>query len=133
MRISDWSSDVCSSDLDRGPEIAATLAQTRIAIQQAGDAAEQIGQLAGTTNDILDKEGRPLMADLRKTVATAQRSMENLDAAISDVQPGLHKFSNSTIPEVDILVRDLRTMSKSLRGLAENHDQKGAGYLWGTQ
>src|SRR3546814_1983180 len=105
MRISDWISDVCSSDLsdrnqasiagildnvedltkalaDRGPEIAATLAQTRIAIQQAGDAAEQIGQLAGTTNDILDKEGRPLMADLRKTVATAQRSMENLDAAI---------------------------------------------------
>src|SRR3546814_3308857 len=99
MRISDWSSDVCSSDLDRGPEIAATLAQTRIAIQQAGDAAEQIGQLAGTTNDILDKEGRPLMADLRKTVATAQRSMENLDAAISEVQPGLHKFSTSTMPE----------------------------------
>src|SRR3546814_1706451 len=103
MLISDWSSDVCSSDLellnnaplllerlttlterltellsdrnqasiagildnvedltkalaDRGPEIAATLAQTRIAIQQAGDAAEQIGQLAGTTNDIMDKE-----------------------------------------------------------------------------
>ena len=32
---------------DRGPEIAATLAQTRIAIEQAGNAAEQIGQLAG--------------------------------------------------------------------------------------
>src|SRR3546814_8370613 len=112
MRISDWSSDVCSSDL--------------------GDAAEQIGQLAGTTNDILDKEGRPLMADLRKTVATAQRSMENLDAAISEVQPGLHKFSTSTMPEVDLLVRDLRTMSKSLSGVAEKLDKQGAGSLVGS-
>src|SRR3546814_172804 len=58
--------DLTKALADRGPEIAATLAQTRIAIQQAGDAAEQIGQLAGTTNDILDKEGRPLMADLRR-------------------------------------------------------------------
>src|SRR3546814_4031045 len=108
MRSSDCSSDVCSSDLtellsdrnqasiagilenvegltkalaDRGPEIAATLAQTRIAIQQAGDAAEQIGQLAGTTNDILDKEGRPLMADLRKTVATADRKSTRLNSS----------------------------------------------------
>jgi phospholipid/cholesterol/gamma-HCH transport system substrate-binding protein len=34
---------------DRGPEIAATLAQTRIAVAQAGTAAEQIGNLAATT------------------------------------------------------------------------------------
>src|SRR3546814_20476354 len=67
------------------------------------------------------------MADLRKTVATAQRSMENLDAAISEVQPGLHKFSTSTMPEVDLLVRDLRTMSKSLSGVAEKLDKQGAG------
>src|SRR3546814_3888753 len=69
------------------------------------------------------------MADLRKTVATAQRSMENLDAAISEVQPGLHKFSTSTMPEVDLLVRDLRTMSKSLSGVAEKLDKQGAGSL----
>src|SRR3546814_9091958 len=72
------------------------------------------------------------MADLRKTVATAQRSMENLDAAISEVQPGLHKFSTSTMPEVDLLVRDLRTMSKSLSGVAEKLDKQGAGSMVGS-
>src|SRR3546814_16242021 len=104
MRISDWSSDVCSSDL--------------------GDAAEQIGQLAGTTNDILDKEGRPLMADLRKTVATAKRSMENLEAAISEVQPGLNKFSTSTMPDVGRLVRHLGTITKCLTGGAKSLDKQ---------
>src|SRR3546814_3283102 len=99
--------DLTKALADRGPEIAATLAQTRIAIQQAGDAAEQIGQLAGTTNDILDKEGRPLMADLRKTVATAQRSLETLDAAISPVQPGMHKFSTTPKHTFDLLCRHL--------------------------
>src|SRR3546814_13082304 len=112
MRISDWSSDVCSSDL--------------------GDAAEQIGQLSGTTNDILDKEGRPLMADLRKTVATAQRSMENLDSAISEVQPGLHKFANSTMPEVDLLVHDLRPLSKLRRGVAEKSANQLSGAVVGS-
>ena len=29
---------------DRGPEIAATLAETRIAIRQAGDAAQKVGE-----------------------------------------------------------------------------------------
>src|SRR3546814_4591976 len=72
------------------------------------------------------------MADLRKTVATAQRSMENLDAAISEVQPGLHKFSTSTMPAVDLLVRDLRTMSKSPSGVAVKLDKQGAGSVVGS-
>src|SRR3546814_105800 len=48
--------DLTKALADRGPEIAATLAQTRIAIQQAGDEAEQIGQLAGKTNELLDRK-----------------------------------------------------------------------------
>jgi len=117
---------------DRGPEIAATLAQTRIAIQQAGDAAEQIGQLAGTTNDLLDKEGRPLMANLRETTASAKKSMDALDAAINDARPGLQAFSKQTIPEVGQLVRDLRDMSEALTAVAGRLDRGGAGSLIGS-
>ncbi|MCF8708070.1 MlaD family protein [Rhizorhapis sp. SPR117] len=114
---------------DRAPEIAAMLAQTRIAIEQAGNATEQIGKLAGTTNELLDQQGRPLMADLQKTVQAAQRSMDNLDAALSEARPGLHTFSTKTMPEVDLLVRDLRTMSKSLSDVTEKLNQQGAGSL----
>ena len=43
--------EVSRSLAERSPEIAATLAEARIAIRQAGDAADRIGQLAGTTDD----------------------------------------------------------------------------------
>lgn len=117
---------------DRAPEIAATLAETRLAVAQAAKAADEISRLAATSNDILDKQGRPLVADLQKSVQAARRSMENLDAAMIEARPGLHTFSTRTMPEVDLLVRDLRTMSKSLSAVAEKVDQQGAGSLLGS-
>jgi len=118
---------------DRGPEIAATLAQTRIAIQQAGDAAQSIGQLAQTTNGVLANDVQPAMQNLNKAIASAQQSTETLNAAIGDARPGLQAFSKQTVPEVGQLVRDLRVLSSSLASVAERVDQGGAGALIGQQ
>jgi phospholipid/cholesterol/gamma-HCH transport system substrate-binding protein len=123
-----------SGDLaDRGPEIAATLAETRVAIKQAGAAAEQFGKLAGTTNQLLDEQGRPLVAELRETVARARSSMDNLDAVLKDARPGVQAFSKQTLPEVGLLVRDLRDMAEALSGVAERINQGGAGSLVGSR
>ena len=117
---------------DRSPEIAATLAEARIAVQRTGVAAQQIGELAATTNGLINDEGRPLMADLRKSVASASRSIDTLDKTIAEAQPGVHAFSNQTMPEVNRLVRDLREMSRAFRGVAEKLDQQGAGSIVGS-
>lgn len=118
---------------DRGPEIAATLAQTRVAIQQAGDAAQSIGQLAATTNGLLAEDVKPTIANLNRTIASAQKSADTLNAAIGDARPGLQNFSKQTVPEVGQLVRDLRLMTQSLSAVAEKIDQQGAGSLIGQQ
>jgi phospholipid/cholesterol/gamma-HCH transport system substrate-binding protein len=118
---------------DRGPEIAATLAQTRVAIQQAGDAAQSIGQLAATTNGILAEDVKPTMVNLNKAIASAQKSADTLNSAIGDARPGLQTFSKQTVPEVDRLVKDLRVMTQSLSAVAEKVDQQGAGSLIGQQ
>jgi len=117
---------------DRGPEIAATIAETRIAIRQAGDAAEQFGKLAGTTNQLLDEQGRPLVADLRRTIGRAQGTMEQLDAVLADARPGVQAFSKQTLPEIGLLVRDLRETAESLNGITERLNQGGAGSLIGS-
>lgn len=117
---------------DRSPEIAATLAEARIAVQRTGVAVEQIGKLAATTDMMLNEEGRPLMADLRKSVQAATRSIETLDKTIGEAQPGVKAFSTQTMPEVNQLVRDLREMSRSFRGVAEKLDQQGAGSIVGS-
>ncbi|MDB5681692.1 MAG: mammalian cell entry protein [Sphingomonas bacterium] len=117
---------------DRGPEIAATLAETRIAIQKAGVASQQIGDLAQTTNGVLANDIKPTIANLNKAVSSAQRSMETLDSAIGDARPGLQSFSKQTIPEMGQLIHDLREMAASLSSVAEKIDRGGAGSIVGS-
>jgi phospholipid/cholesterol/gamma-HCH transport system substrate-binding protein len=112
---------------ERSDEIAATLAEARIAIRQTGDAVEQMGRLAGTTNQTLERDARPLINDLRPDRPRAETSMKNLDAAIGDARPGVQAFSKQTMPEVGQLVRDLREMSNALSAVSQRLDQQGAG------
>jgi phospholipid/cholesterol/gamma-HCH transport system substrate-binding protein len=122
---------ISGSIAERSPEIAATLADARIAIRQAGNAAEEFGRLAETTDGLLNDDAKPLVNDLRKTVQAAETSMRNLDAAINDARPGIQAFSKQTLPEVGQLVRDLRATSQSLRAVSEKVEQGGAGSLIG--
>jgi len=118
---------------DRGPEIAATLAQTRIAIQQAGDASKQIGNLAATTNGLLANDIQPTIRNLNGAIDSARKSADTLNAAIGDARPGLQTFSRQTVPEANRLVRDLRVTAAALSSVAEKVDQQGASSLIGQQ
>jgi phospholipid/cholesterol/gamma-HCH transport system substrate-binding protein len=118
---------------ERSDEIAATLAEARVAIRQTGAAVEQMGQLANTTDQTLARDVRPMIGDLRQTIRAAETSMNNLDAAIGDARPGLQAFSKQTIPEVGQLVRDLREMSDSLSAVSQRLNQQGAGGIIGGQ
>lgn len=117
---------------DRAPEIAATLAEMRISVRQAGIAAQQIGELAKSTDRLVSNDGRAVVADLRKTVAAAESSMANLDAAIGDARPALQALSKQTVPEVGLLVSDLRETSASLNSVARRLDQGGATAILGA-
>ncbi len=115
-----------SGDLaNRGPELAATIAEARIAVKQVGVAAEQVGKLAQT----VDGQSGPLIQDLRGAVASANRAMTTLDATLKEAQPGVQQFSKQTLPEIGQLVRDLRVMSDALTGVANRLDSGGAGSL----
>lgn len=116
---------------DRGPEIAATLAETRLTLQQAGVAARQIGDLADTTNGLLKDDLRPAARNLNQTVLSAQKTMDNLNGAVNDARPGLTAFSKQTIPEAGQLVHDLRRMAEALTSVAEKLDREGATSLIG--
>jgi len=117
---------------DRGPEIAATLAETRIAIQKFGTATEQIGELAKTTNGVVADDVKPTIANLNKTIASAKKSMETLDAMLGDARPGVQAFSKKTVPEIGQLIQDLRQMAQSLSSVADKIDQGGASSLVGS-
>lgn len=126
--------EVVSRNLaERSPEIAAALAEMRIAIQQAALAAERVGELAGTTDRMLNEDGRPLINDLRHTIRAAEQSMENLNAVLAEARPGVQAFSEQTLPEVGQLVRDLRATTDALRDITDRLNQQGVGGVIGGQ
>ncbi|MGB3803691.1 MAG: MlaD family protein [Sphingopyxis granuli] len=114
-----------------GPALEKALADTRIAIQQTGNAAEQIGNLAAATQGTIDRNVDPAMRNLRDTLASANQSMQTLEQAISDARPGLRTFSETTVPEANALIRDLRRTSSSLSSLTDKLDQQGASAVIG--
>ncbi len=116
-----------------GPQLQAALADARVAARQAGDAMQEIGQLADSTDQMVTRDGAAMLAELRAAAASAQRSIATLEGAIEEARPGLNAFSNRTIPEANALLRDLRQTADTLSTVAESIEQRGAGGLLGQR
>ncbi|MBA3835927.1 MAG: MCE family protein [Sphingomonas sp.] len=118
---------------DRAPELGDAIADARIAMRNAGVAAERVSVLANSTNQLIEQEGRPAAQDLRKAIAGVQRATENLDAMIADARPGVQNFSKSTLPEANRLIRDMRELTDSLRAVSGRIEQEGIGGALGPE
>ena len=124
--------DKLSGDLaDRGPEIAAAIVQLKTTMEQAGNAAERVGQLAETTNGVMADDVKPAMANLNKATTAAQHTLETLDATITDARPGIKAFSTQTVPQINQLARNLAEMSEALGAISNKLDRGGAGAVLG--
>lgn len=124
--------DVTSKALsDRAPEIVATIAEARQTLKQASATLAAFQTTAGSVNELLDKDGKPLVADLRKALASAQQSLARIDALTASAKPGVDTFTTETLPEVNRLVRDLRDVTGSLGAVAAKLDEDPAGALIG--
>jgi phospholipid/cholesterol/gamma-HCH transport system substrate-binding protein len=118
---------------ERAPEMADAISDVRIAARNAGIAAENIGVLSSNTNRLVVEEGRPAAQDLRKAIASVQQATDKLDAMISDARPGVQNFSKSTLPEANRLVREMRELTASLKGVSDRINQQGIGGTLGPE
>jgi phospholipid/cholesterol/gamma-HCH transport system substrate-binding protein len=118
---------------ERAPDLADAIADARIAVRNAGVAAEHVTVLTDSTNRLIVEQGRPAAEDLRKSIASVQKAADNLDAMISDARPGVQNFSKSTLPEANRLVHDLRDLSQSLKGVSDRINQQGIGGALGPE
>ena len=111
------------------PGIDALLAESRIAIRNAGETSQKLSALADNASGFLSNNGEPLAKDLSKTLKSAEKSMAALDAVLQDTRPGLQQFGAKTLPEVDQLVEDMQALTKSMTSVSDRLDQGGAGSL----
>jgi len=118
---------------ERAPDLADAIGDARIAARNAGVAAQRVGLLADSTNQLVNEQGKPAAEELRKSIASLQRTADNLDAVIADARPGIQNFSKSTLPEANRLVRDLRDLSDSLRQFSDRLNNDGAVGVLGPE
>jgi phospholipid/cholesterol/gamma-HCH transport system substrate-binding protein len=116
---------------DRAPEIAATIVEARTTLQTATATLKRFETLAGSTQTLLDSEGKPMIAELRRAIKAAEASLAHIDALTEAAKPGVETLSNETLPEANRLVRDLRDLTTSLGAVAAKLDEDPAGALIG--
>jgi phospholipid/cholesterol/gamma-HCH transport system substrate-binding protein len=115
------------------PEMGDTIAQIRLASQNAALAAKNVAALADNTNHLVNDDGRPAMDNLNKAIISARQAADSLNAMITDARPGVQNFSKSTLPEANKLVHDLRDLSNSLQQVTDRVNQQGIGGTLGPE
>lgn len=116
---------------DRGPEIAATIVETRATLKQATEAAAALTKLTGHADNILTADAGPLVHDLRETAGHANATLAKLDGLVTSAQPGIDTFTGQTLPETAQLLREARDATAQLGAIAAKLDQDPAGALLG--
>ena len=111
----------------QAPDLRGAIQESRIALQKAGLAADEITKMAGTTNKLLDSDGRPMLVELRKTLRSANGSLAALETTLNNANPAIETLNTQTLPEVTQLARDLRELSVSLKSVTDKVDQGGIG------
>ncbi|APG62317.1 mammalian cell entry protein [Sphingorhabdus lutea] len=115
-----------------GPELSAVIGESRLTLQKAGLAADQMAAVAASTGQLIDGEGKPLMAEVNKTLKQAQKSLAALEDTANAAKPAIDGVSQNTLPEVNRLMKDLRDLSASLKSVTEKLENNGAASLVGS-
>ena len=116
---------------DRGPEIAATIAETRQTLKAATAAAASISRLADSTGNLINSDGRPLVAELRATIKHANGALAKVEGVVDSAKPGLDTLTTQTLPETSQLIRELREVTSQLGAFSAKLDQDPAGAILG--
>lgn len=118
---------------DASPQVKGTLAELQITLKQASATLTSFEQVAGSANKLLGTDGEALARQMRDTLGSAKKAADSLQGALNDARPGLNQLSESTLPQAEAAIRDLRATTKALRGVTEKIDEQGAGALLGGQ
>lgn len=116
---------------DASPQVQRTLTELQATLQQATATLAAFEQTANRANGFLDDEGKPLAAQLRKTLASAQQAADTLNATVGEARPAARQLSETTLPAAEAAIRDLRETTRALRNITEKIDDQGAGSVIG--
>lgn len=116
------------------PQLQSTLLELQKTMVEAQTALAQFQQVAGSTNAMMNEDFRPMVGQFNKSLKSINKASDQLDGLLGDMRPGARRLNDSTLPEAEATIRDLRSTTKSLRAMTEKLNEQGAkGLLGGDQ
>ena len=116
---------------DASPQVTRTMAELQITLRQAQGALAQFEKIAGSADQLLNRDGAQLAQQLRTTLASAKTAADELSTTLGEARPAAKQLSETTLPAAEAAIRDLRATTRSLRSVTEKIDDGGAGALIG--
>lgn len=116
---------------DSTPKINRVLSELQLTLRQANTTLASFEKLAGSTDQMINKEGSSLAAELRTTLKSAKAAADELKGTLGEARPAARQLSEKTLPAAEAALRDLRATSQSLRDVTDKINDQGAGGLIG--
>ncbi|MDC8754338.1 MlaD family protein [Erythrobacter sp. sf7] len=113
------------------PALVANLEQFQTTLEEFNQTLDSIEKLTLTTEKLVNDEGKPLAAELRATLRSANAAAASLAATLEDTRPAAKQLRESTLPNAEATLQDLRATSRALRSITEKLESEGAGALVG--
>lgn len=111
------------------PQVERTMAELQITLRESSEALDAFEKVLGSTDQLLNKEGASLAAELRKTLGAANNAAQSLSDTLEDTRPAARQLTESTLPAAEATLRDLQATSKALRKVTEQIETQGAASL----
>ena len=112
-------------------DITASVAEAREVLANLSETSDSIARLADTSATLLDEEGQPLLQELQQTLMRTSAALTEIEQAAASANDGIDQVNQQTLPQVNLLLRDLRQTSSSLGAIAAKLDEDPAGALLG--
>jgi phospholipid/cholesterol/gamma-HCH transport system substrate-binding protein len=115
------------------PEVRRTMQELQTTLAQSSETLAAFENTLASADGLIQDEGRPAVADMRRTLESARGAADELRATLATVQPMTQQLSDSTLPAAEATMRDLRRTSEAIRNLSEAIENDAAGTLLRSQ
>jgi phospholipid/cholesterol/gamma-HCH transport system substrate-binding protein len=112
-----------------GPQLEGAMKELEVTLREAGETLDAFETVTKSTDRLLNQEGAALAQQLRETLASANAAAASLSKTLEDTRPIARQLSDSTLPNAEATLRDLRATSKALRNVTEKLENQGLGTL----
>lgn len=111
------------------PQLEQSIDNLNTTLVELRGAASSIDALAKSAQGPVAEKLPALLDDTRTVMKNADSTVRNLELLLAAGKPGVESLSNTSVPELNRLITDLRNLSRSLQGTAERLEAGGAAGL----